>query len=94
MRAVGAIQQQVRHIIRWEGVIVAAFGGLLGVVLGIGLGVLATSKMPEVLVTTTSVPTGQLIVYIIVAAITGLIAGVFPALIAGRMNVLDAISSE
>ncbi len=94
MRAVGAIQQQVRHIIRWEGVIVAAFGGLLGVVLGIGLGVLATSKMPEVIVTTTSVPTGQLIVYIIVAAITGLIAGVFPALIAGRMNVLDAISSE
>jgi ABC-type antimicrobial peptide transport system permease subunit len=94
IRAVGAIQQQVRHIIRWEGVIVAAFGGLLGVVLGIGLGVLATSKLPEVLVTTTSVPVGQLIVYIVVAAITGLVAGVFPALVAGRMNVLDAISSE
>ena len=94
MRAVGAIQQQVRHIIRWEGVIVAAFGGLLGVVLGIGLGVLATSKMPEVIVTTTSVPVGQLVVYIVVAAITGLVAGVFPALIAGRMNVLEAISSE
>ena len=55
---------------------------------------LATSKMPEVLVTTTSVPAGQLVVYIVVAAITGLIAGVFPALIAGLMNVLDAISSE
>jgi len=31
---------------------------------------------------------------VIIAAITGLGAGAFPAWIAGRMNVLDAISNE
>ena len=76
------------------GVIVAAFGGLVGVVVGVGLGILATQKMPEFLVNTTAVPVGQLVLYVIVAAITGLGAGAFPAWIAGRMNVLDAISNE
>lgn len=94
LRAVGTERRQTRWIVRWEGVIVAAFGGLVGVVLGVGLGVLATQKMPEFLVTTTGIPVFQLIIYVIIAAITGLAAGAFPALIAGQMNVLDAISNE
>jgi len=94
LRAVGTTRQQTRWMVRWEGVIVAAFGGLVGVVVGVGLGILATQKMPEFLVNTTSVPIPQLVGYVIIAAITGLGAGAFPAWIAGRMNVLDAISNE
>lgn len=94
LRAVGTERRQTRWIVRWEGVIVAAFGGLVGVVLGVGLGVLATQKMPEFLVTTTGIPVFQLLAYAVIAAITGLAAGAFPALIAGQMNVLDAISNE
>ncbi len=93
LRAVGMTRQQTRGMIRWEGVIIAAFGGVLGVILGVGLGVLATGKMPEFLVKTTTIPIGQLIIYIIFAAITGLLAGLLPAWLAGRMNVLDAVSS-
>ncbi len=94
LRAVGTTRMQTRWMIRWEGVIVAAFGGIVGVILGVGLGVLATQKMPEFLVNTTSIPWPQLILYIFVAAVTGLGAGAFPAWIAGRMNVLEAISNE
>ncbi len=93
-RAVGTTRAQTRWMIRWEGVIVASFGGLLGVVLGVALGALVTAKMPEVLVTQTSVPLGSLIGYVIFAAVIGLGAAVFPAWIAGRMNVLDAIGAE
>ena len=93
-RAVGSTTQQTRWIIRWEGVIVAAFGGLGGVVLGVAFGVIATSKMPEILVTEVSVPIPTLAIYVLVSAITGLAAAAFPAWLAGRMNVLDAISSE
>ncbi len=93
-RAVGTTRAQTRWMIRWEGVIVASFGGLLGVVLGVALGALVTAKMPEVLVTQTSVPLGSLISYVIFAAVIGLGAAVFPAWIAGRMNVLDAIGAE
>ena len=93
-RAVGATTEQTRWMIRWEGGIVAAFGGLLGVVVGVGLGVLTTAKMPEFIVNQTSVPIGSLIVYLVIAAIVGLFAAVFPAWVAGRMNVLEAISTE
>lgn len=94
LRAVGTTRKQTRWVVRWEGVIVAAFGGLVGVIVGVGLGVLATQKMPEFLVNTTSVPVEQLVGYVILAAVTGLGAGAFPAWVAGRMNVLDAISHE
>ena len=93
-RAVGSSRAQTRWIIRWEGVIIAFFGGILGIVLGVGLGVLATAKLPEVIANTISVPIPTLAIYLVVAALTGLAAAVFPAWIAGRMNVLDAVSSE
>ena len=93
-RAVGATRQQTRWIIRWEGVMVAAFGGITGVALGVALGILATNKLPEILVTETSVPIGTLAIYVLFAAIIGLFAAVFPAWTAGRMNVLEAISTE
>ena len=93
-RAVGATRQQTRWIIRWEGVIVAAFGGLTGVLLGVPIGVLATSKLPELLVNQVSVPVPTLVAYLVFAAIVGLFAAVFPAWTAGRMNVLEAIAAE
>jgi len=93
-RAVGATRQQTRWIIRWEGVMIAAFGGFIGVVLGVALGILATNKLPEFLVTQTSVPILTLAIYVLFAAIVGLFAAVFPAWTAGRMNVLEAISTE
>jgi len=94
LRAVGTDKRQIRWMIRWEGVIVAAFGGIVGVIVGVGLGVLATQKMPELIVTTTSVPIPTLVGYVIIAAVTGVAAAAFPAWLAGRMNVLEAISTE
>jgi putative ABC transport system permease protein len=89
-RAVGTTRSQTRWMIRWEGVIVAWFGGLLGV----ALGALVTAKMPEILVTQTTFPNGTLIAYVVFAAVIGLGAAVFPAWIAGRLNILDAIGTE
>ena len=93
-RAVGATTRQTRWMIRWEGVIIASFGGVMGVVLGLALGILATAKMPEILVTETSIPVLTLISYVLVSAIVGLAAAAFPAWLAGRMDVLEAIGSE
>ncbi len=93
-RAVGSTKQQIRWMIRWEGVIVAAFGGLMGIILGVAIGTLATAKMPELLVTQISVPIPTLIFYLLFSAIVGLAAAAFPAWLAGRMNILDAISTE
>lgn len=93
-RAVGSSRAQTRWIIRWEGVIIAIFGGVIGVVLGVGLGVLVTAKLPEILVTQITVPVPTLAAYVVFAALTGLAAAVFPAWVAGRMDILEAISTE
>ncbi len=93
-RAIGTTRSQTRWIIRWEGVIIAIFGGVFGLAAGVGLGVLITAKLPEILVTTISVPIPTLVAYLVFAALTGLAAAVYPAWLAGRMNVLDAISTE
>ena len=93
-RAVGSSRAQTRWIIRWEGVIIAIFGGVIGVVLGIGLGVLVTAKLPEILVTQITVPIPALVSYLVFAALTGLAAAVFPAWVAGRLDILEAISTE
>ena len=93
-RAVGSTRAQTRWIIRWEGVIIAAFGGFLGIVLGVLIGVLAANNLPDIVANRVSVPVSTLAVYLISAALTGLAAAVFPAWIAGRMNILDAISAD
>jgi putative ABC transport system permease protein len=41
-----------------------------------------------------SVPAGQLLVYVAVAFLIGVIAAVLPARRAARLNILDAIASE
>ena len=94
MRAVGTSRPQTRWIIRWEGVMIAIFGGLIGIAVGVGVGALAASKLPEIIANAVSIPILTLVAYLIFAALTGLAAAVFPAWVAGRMNVLEAISSE
>ena len=79
-------------MIRLEAAVVSVFGALLGTIVGVIFGWAAVTALPESIVNTFAVPWGSLIVYIVIAAIAGLIAGVYPAIRASRMNVLDAIS--
>ena len=81
-------------MIRWEGAIVALFGGLLGVALGVAFGAVATIVIPDSIVDRIDIPVGQLIIYLIVAAVAGLLAAWLPARRAGKLNVLEAIAHE
>ena len=73
---------------------IAIFGGFVGIIVGVAVGILAAAKLPEFIANTVSVPIPTLIAYLVFAALTGLAAAVFPAWVAGRMNVLDAVSTE
>ncbi len=94
LRAVGMTAGQLRRMVCWEGVIVAVFGGLLGTALGVVFGTLTTRIIPDSVVNTLQFPVGQLILYLVLAGVAGLASGVLPAIWAGRMKVLDAISYE
>ncbi len=91
LRAVGMTRRQVRRMIRYESVITALIGGSLGIALGIVLGVLLVTRVNEIVF---SLPVGQVIVFALATVVVGIVAAIFPARRAARLNVLQALQYE
>jgi putative ABC transport system permease protein len=94
LRAVGTTRRQLKRAVRWESVIVSVFGALLGLVVGLPLGIVATRGMRSVGVTTTSIPTATIVVILVAAVFAGMLAAIWPARRAAKLNVLAAIATE
>jgi putative ABC transport system permease protein len=91
LRAVGMTRRQVRRMVRAESVITSAIGGALGIALGIALGALLVARIDFIDFT---LPVGQLIVFAVAAIVVGILAAIFPARRAARLNVLEALQYE
>jgi putative ABC transport system permease protein len=91
LRAIGMTRRQVRRMIRHESVITALIGAAIGIALGIVLAVLLIARVDFIVL---SVPIGQLIIFAIAAIFVGIIAAIFPARRASRLNVLEALQYE
>ncbi|MFG2002793.1 ABC transporter permease [Spirillospora sp. NPDC048911] len=94
LRAVGLQRRQLRRMIRYEAVIISVFGALLGLAIGVVFGVTVQNVMAEDGVTELAVPVGRLLLYVPAAAVIGVLAAVWPARRAARLNVLDAIQTS
>ncbi len=94
LRAVGMVRRQIRAMIRAESVILAVFGAVIGIVVGTGLGLALVSALRSQGVTSTVVPFPSLVIFLILAALLGLLAASWPARRAARLDVLAAIASE
>jgi putative ABC transport system permease protein len=91
LRAVGMTRSQVRWMIRYESIITALIGAAIGIALGIVLAVLLIARVDFIVL---SWPIVSLIVFVIAAILVGLIAAIFPARRASRLNVLEALQYE
>jgi putative ABC transport system permease protein len=91
LRAVGMTRRQVRRMVRHESMITSAIGGALGIVLGIALGALLVARVDFIDFT---LPVAQLIVFAVAAIVVGVLAAIFPARRAARLNVLQALQYE
>ena len=91
LRAIGMTRRQVRRMIRHESVITALIGGVLGIALGIVLGGLLVARVNFIQF---SLPITSLIVFAIMTIIVGMLAAIFPARRAARLNVLQALQYE
>jgi putative ABC transport system permease protein len=91
---VGMTRKQLRSAIRWESVIIAVQGALLGLVIGVFFGWALVSALEDEGLNTFTVPVLSLVVVVVLAALAGVVAAVMPARRAARLDVLRAIVSE
>ena len=93
LRAIGTTREQLRRIIRYESVITA----VIGAVMGIGVGVLFAWLVIESLSEfgfSLSIPVGQLASFFVAAILVGVVGAIAPARRASRVDILDAIEYE
>jgi putative ABC transport system permease protein len=94
LRAVGMKRRQIRAMIRSESVILAVFGAVIGIIVGTLLGIALVSSLHSQGITNTVVPVKSLVIFLILAALLGLLAASWPARRAARLDVLAAIAAE
>jgi putative ABC transport system permease protein len=93
LRAVGMSRRQVRSMVRYESVITALIGAILGTVLGVIFASLVAVPLADEGFEL-SYPIGTLLVLLVLAALAGVLAAIFPARRAARLDVLRALAYE
>ena len=94
LRAVGMSRRQLRSAIRWEAILVSLFGAVLGLIVGLVFGWAIVRALADQGIEEFSAAPISLVYVTILAALLGVIAAVFPAWRATRLNVLEAVSHE
>ncbi len=94
LRAVGMTRSQLRSTVRWESVIIALLGTFLGLVIGLFFGWALVRALADQGFGGLTIPYFWLAVVLVVAFGAGVVAAIFPARRASRLNILRAISSE
>jgi putative ABC transport system permease protein len=94
LRAVGMRRSQVRSMIRSESVILATFGAVIGIVIGTLMGLALVSSLRQQGITETTVPVTRLVLFLVLAALLGLVAASWPARRAAKLDVLAAIAAQ
>ena len=94
LRAVGTSRPQVRRMVVLEAVMISLYGAALGVALGLVYGALLQKVLEPQGVTVLAVPAGQIGWFLALSVVGGLVAALWPAFTASRLDVLRAIASE
>jgi putative ABC transport system permease protein len=94
LRAVGQTRRQVRAMVRGESVIIALFGTLLGLGLGVFLGWALVQAAASEGIGTFSASPVQLLAVAAIGGLAGILAARRPARRASRLNVLAAIATD
>ncbi|MEV6195005.1 ABC transporter permease [Streptomyces sp. NPDC051920] len=94
LRAIGLGRRQLRRMIRLESVVIAVFGAVLGLALGIIWGVCVQQVLALQGMKALAIPWTTIVAVVIGSAVVGIVAALLPALRASRMNVLAAIAHE
>ncbi len=93
LRAIGLSRRQTRRMVRYESVITSVIGGILGTIVGLFFGWVMAKGLENQGIQF-SVPWLQLVIFLIVSALVGVLAAILPARRASRIKVLEALAYE
>ncbi len=93
LRAIGLGRGQLRLMVTLESVVMAVLGAVLGVALGVCFGIAMMYAVRDQGLNVIAVPWSQLVVFLGLAVVIGVLAAVLPARRAARLDVLTAIST-
>ncbi|MFI7300160.1 ABC transporter permease [Streptomyces sp. NPDC050121] len=95
LRAVGLDRQGVTRMIQLEAVVISLFGAVIGLGLGAFLGwAVGESMKTDIPAYALVLPWGRFGLFLLLAALVGLLAAMWPARSAARLNLLTAIKTE
>ncbi len=94
LRAVGLGRLQLSGTIVIESVLIAVFGAVAGLAIGLGLAATLPTIFADDGLSSLVVPWPSLVVMLLLAAVVGVLAALWPAIRASRMPVLEAVSNE
>jgi putative ABC transport system permease protein len=94
MRSVGMTRPQLRSTIRWESVIIAIQGTLLGLAIGLFFGWALVKALSDEGIDRFQIPWLTLAIVLVLAGLAGVVAAILPARRAAKLDVLRAITTE
>jgi putative ABC transport system permease protein len=94
LRAVGMTRTQVRSAIRWEAVLIAVLGTLIGLALGLVASYAMIKSLEGFGLTTFAIPVSTLVIQVIAAAGLAVLASWFAGRRAAKLDILKAIAYE
>ncbi|TJZ42510.1 ABC transporter permease [Streptomyces piniterrae] len=95
LRAIGLDRRGIKRMVRLESLVISLFGGVLGIGLGVFFGWAAGELIGGSLATYELVlPWGRIGIFLAMAALVGVLAALWPARRAARLNMLESIKAE
>jgi putative ABC transport system permease protein len=92
LKTVGFSDRTVLGIVLVESILIIVIGGVLGLLAGAGLAALASDNFSAMVGVGLSVSTGSLLTGVAIMIAAGILAGLFPALHAMRLSIVDALA--
>jgi putative ABC transport system permease protein len=93
LRAIGMTRRQLRTTVRYESTIIAVFGTVLGLSIGLGFAWAMVKALHNTGINHFTIPGTQLVAIVAVGAVAGVLAAALPARRAARLNVLKAVAT-
>jgi putative ABC transport system permease protein len=87
-------KSQVRTTVRWESVITSLFGAVSGVVLGIVIGLFVVATLSDSGISGFTLPVTGTIAILVISFFLGVVAAIYPAWRATKVDVVTAIASN